>query len=134
MSTNYKALRQLVIEGENADKLAPQAKVVFETMVAHGGVGAETAGIERKALVEALTNEGKLETRQPAERILSYYAPKLEEAGLVVITKTGPDPKAEGEKATKPKGGKKKLTKVTGPTDGEGEAPAGEVPEATVAL
>lgn len=63
---------------KNPEKpVAPQATAILNTIAAH------TDGIVRPELVEAL--KPVLVTRQPAERILTYYQAALIEAGLVRI-------------------------------------------------
>lgn len=57
--------------------IAPQATTILNTIFAHPD------GIVRPALVEAL--KSVLVTRQPAERILTYYQAALVDAGLVRI-------------------------------------------------
>ena len=59
------------------EKLAPQARVIVNTIET-----IKTA--DREALVKAL--DGKLQTRQPIGRILSYYQKSLVEAGYLTIT------------------------------------------------
>lgn len=67
-----------VAEGE---KLAPQARVIVAAVQAAG-----TTGITREALNTALT--GKLVTRQPIGRIVTYYQKLLIERGYLVINET----------------------------------------------
>lgn len=63
---------------KNPEKpVAPQAQTILNTIAAHPN------GIVRGELVEAL--KPVLVTRQPAERILTYYQAALIEAGLVRI-------------------------------------------------
>lgn len=66
-----------VKEGE---KLAPQARTIVNTLELH------KAGLSRADLVTALT--GKLNTRQPESRILTYYQKSLIERGYVRIEET----------------------------------------------
>lgn len=58
-------------------KLAPQARVIVNTMET-----LKTAN--RDELVKAL--DGKLQTRQPIGRIVTYYQKTLVEAGYITIT------------------------------------------------
>lgn len=60
------------------EKLAPQARVIVNTL--------ETAGApqEREALCKLL--EGKVTTRQPIGRILTYYQKLLSDRGYLTIT------------------------------------------------
>lgn len=66
-----------VAEGE---KLAPQARVIVNVLSEHKD------GVSRAELVTALT--GKLNTRQPEGRILTYYQKTLVERGYVRIEET----------------------------------------------
>ena len=61
---------------ESKTKLAPQAQEIVKTIQEMG-----TAGVLRNDLVEAL--KGRLKTRQPEERILSYYQKALIESGAI---------------------------------------------------
>jgi hypothetical protein len=61
------------------DKLPKQAQVLSETLAAAG-----KKGFTKDEFVAAL--EGKLETRQPIERIIAYYQKKLETMGLVKVS------------------------------------------------
>lgn len=58
-----------------AKRVAPQLQVIADVLAAAG-----EAGTTRKELVAAL--EGKLTTRQPIGRILSYYQKDLQKYGL----------------------------------------------------
>lgn len=60
------------------EKLAPQARVIVNTV--------ESAGkpLDREELVKAL--DGKLQTRQPIGRIVTYYQKLLVERGYITIT------------------------------------------------
>jgi hypothetical protein len=64
-------------EGE---KLAPQARVIINMMSQHPD------GLSRAELVTAVT--GKLNTRQPEGRILTYYQKSLVERGYIRIEQT----------------------------------------------
>ncbi len=63
-----------VAEGE---KLAPQARVIVNVLSEH------KAGITREDLSKAL--DGKLTTRQPIGRIVTYYQKLLVERGYITI-------------------------------------------------
>jgi 3-oxoacyl-ACP reductase-like protein len=58
-------------------KLAPQARVIVNVME-------NLKSANREELVKALI--GKLQTRQPEGRILTYYQKTLVEAGYITIT------------------------------------------------
>lgn len=60
-------------------KLAPQARVIV-------GAIKELKSVEREALVKVLS-DGRLTTRQPVERILTYYQKSLETQGLIKMEK-----------------------------------------------
>lgn len=64
-----------VAEGE---KLAPQARVIVNVLSDH------KEGLTREALSKAL--DGKLVTRQPIGRIVTYYQKMLVERGYITIT------------------------------------------------
>jgi hypothetical protein len=63
-----------VAEGE---KLAPQARVIVNVLADHKN------GLTREDLSKAL--EGKLQTRQPIGRIVTYYQKMLVERGYISI-------------------------------------------------
>jgi hypothetical protein len=63
-----------VAEGE---KLAPQARVIVNVLADHKN------GLTREDLSKAL--EGKLQTRQPIGRIVTYYQKTLVERGYITI-------------------------------------------------
>jgi hypothetical protein len=60
------------------EKLAPQARVIVNVL--------ESAGkpLDREAFVDSL--KGKVQTRQPEGRILTYYQKLLVERGYLTIT------------------------------------------------
>lgn len=62
------------------DKLAPQARTIVNVLSEHKD------GLSRADLVTALT--GKLNTRQPEGRILTYYQKLLTERGHLKIEET----------------------------------------------
>lgn len=70
----YKALRN-PIEGE---KLSPQAEVILSVIKDAGD-----EGIKRGDLIMNLSSA--LTTRQPAERVLAFYQPKLVAASLISV-------------------------------------------------
>ncbi len=63
-----------VAEGE---KLAPQARVIVNVLADH------KSGLTREDLNKAL--DGKLQTRQPIGRIVTYYQKTLVERGYITI-------------------------------------------------
>lgn len=85
-----KVLREL----QEDEKVAPQAKVILNTIVTAVGVG-ET--IDMDDLVNKLTDSGELNTRQEPKRVVAYYLPKLKEAGLVEVEKVAGADDEEGE-------------------------------------
>lgn len=91
MGDKIKLLRAITAD----DKLAPQQRVFTDEMT-KVGVGKE---IERDELVKRVVAGGKLVTRQTPERILGYYIPKFQEAGILELIKA---PKAAKPAAEKP--------------------------------
>lgn len=61
--------------------ISPQAKVILETLKEGGG------NMDRQDLVSKLEKGNKLKTEQPVTRIVSFYTPKLVEAGLIEVNK-----------------------------------------------
>lgn len=77
-STRYKAVSgRSPVAGEK--KLAPQAAEIVKVVEEHG-----EAGVLRPALIEAL--KGRLKTKQPEERILTYYQKALVDGGYVTTS------------------------------------------------
>lgn len=72
----YKHLRDPI----NGEKLAPQSQLILAT-IKDGGEG----GINRGDLIMKLSS--LLTTKQPPERVLAFYQPKLVESGLISVTK-----------------------------------------------
>ena len=62
--------------------VAPQAKTIIATIEAHGA-----EGVVRPQLVKELVTT--LTTRQPAERILTYYQKTLVDVGAIQIVNPG---------------------------------------------
>lgn len=62
------------------DKLAPQARVIVDTIMESAGVG---NAMDRDDLVAKLIEGGRLNTRQEPMRIVAYYVPRLKESGLI---------------------------------------------------
>ena len=76
------------------DKLAPQARVIVNVLSEH-----KENGLKRDDLVTALV--GKLNTRQPESRILTYYQKALAVGGYIQIETTElPTEAAPAEAAT----------------------------------
>lgn len=71
---------KFVYVGEPNCKVAPQAQGIVNVLKEQG-----KKGCTRKELVVAL--EGRIETRQPVGRILSYYQKKLIEAEAISLEK-----------------------------------------------
>lgn len=69
-------------EDGSAKKLAPQAQVIVDTIAEFG-----TEGVTRKDLVAKLEADGKLKTKQPVGRILSYYQKDIVKFGTVTHVK-----------------------------------------------
>lgn len=65
------------------EKMAPQMRGIVNCVIAAHGAG-NPVTIEQ--IVAAM--EGNITTRQPLERIFGYYAPKLEEAGLITVERS----------------------------------------------
>lgn len=65
---------------KEGDKLAPQARVIVNVLAENDTSG---TGVTRDDLVTALV--GKLNTRQPEARILTYYQKTLVEAGYIKV-------------------------------------------------
>lgn len=63
---------------EPAKRLPPQAQVIVNAIEAAG-----PTGIKRADLITALT--GKLVTRQPVGRIVSYYQKEIQNRGCVTV-------------------------------------------------
>ena len=69
---------EFVKDPGEADKLAPQAKIIVEEIKKAGKV-------DRAGLVKALQANTNFKTRQPVERIVTYYQKDLEKAGLIKV-------------------------------------------------
>ena len=78
LKTRFFAVAREIAESE---KCPPQAVLIVKTVAAAGGRIART---ELLNLLRRPTEEGGLATRQSAERILSFYRPRLMEAGILV--------------------------------------------------
>lgn len=76
--------------------VAPQANVIVDVIKAAG-----EAGIKRGDLVVGL--KGPLKTRQPEERILTYYQASLVDAGIIKIVNPERDAAATAKTAPEPK-------------------------------
>jgi hypothetical protein len=96
MKTLMTVKRELVTEGETSDKQSPQAVTIVNTIIAKVGLGNP---IDRAALVAELESAGTLNTRQDVGRVVSYYQPRLQEAGLLEVTKESEA--SDGEKPAK---------------------------------
>lgn len=103
MKTLITVKRAIVTEGDNKDKQSPQAVTIVETIVAKVGVGKP---IDRTDLVKELESSGKLNTRQDVGRVVSYYQPRLQEAGIIDVVKESEA--SDAEKPAKSTGGSKK--------------------------
>lgn len=77
------------------EKAAPQVKAMIAAVV-------EDHGLNTAVTVEQIAKsmEGNVTTRQPLERIFGYYAPKLEEAGIIEVERS----EAAAPKSKKDKG------------------------------
>jgi len=91
----------------DTDKVAPQAKMVFDIVKGKGRV-------DRKIVVDELGKNPLFKTKQTPERIVGYYQPKLLAAGLIKV-----------EVVTEPKPEKPAKVKAEAPA---AEAPAAEAP------
>lgn len=98
-----KTFIKLVREKTAEDKFGPQVQACYDAVhkAVEGKVGERA---ERKTVIETLTASTGLVTRQDPARILSFYQPKLVEAGVIEIVKEAePKPeKAPKETAAKP--------------------------------
>lgn len=77
MSITYKAKTDV------GDKRLPPQLTTIIKLIKEAG----EAGIERDALIAQLTEGNKLNTRQPVDRVLSYYHTRMEELDAVSISK-----------------------------------------------
>jgi len=109
MGTRIKTVKFLR-DPTDADKLAPQSKAIVTSAIAAYGVNTE---MTVKDVVVAMTPN--ITTRQPMERIFGYYAPKLEEAGLISVERAAAAAVADGEKPKR----KKKEKAAAAVADGE---------------
>ncbi len=78
------------------EKMAPQMKGIVASVVEAHGTG---VSVTVEQIVAAM--EGNITTRQPLERIFGYYAPKLEELGLITVERSeaaAPKPRKSKEK------------------------------------
>ena len=62
--------------GSVPEKLSPQAKIIIDLLANYGD-----AGVSRKELIEEL--KPLLKTRQPTERVLSFYSVVLKHDGVI---------------------------------------------------
>lgn len=69
---------EFVKDPGEGQKLAPQAKLIVAEIKKAGK-------INRADLVKALGANGEFKTRQPIERIVTYYQKDLEAAGLIKL-------------------------------------------------
>lgn len=104
MKTIMKVLRAVVTEGEAAEKHSPQALTILNTITAKVGLNQP---IDRSDVVAELESSGALNTRQDVGRVISYYQPRLQAAGLLEVTKESEASDTE-KKATKAKTASKK--------------------------
>ena len=98
-----KTFIKLVREKKEDDKFGPQVQACYDAVhkAVEGKVGERA---ERKTVIETLTSDTGLVTKQDPARILSFYQPKLVEAGVIEIVKEA-EPKPEKpakETAAKP--------------------------------
>lgn len=98
-----KTFIKLVRVKAEADKFGPQVQACYNAILAAvDGKAGEKA--ERKTVIDKLTSGSDLVTKQDPARILSFYQPKLVEAGVIEIVKEA-EPKPEKpakETAAKP--------------------------------
>lgn len=89
--TSVKFVREIADE----EKIAPQARGIVESVV-------EVHGLNTAVTTDQITAamEGNITTKQPLARIFGYYAPKLEEAGLIQVERS----EAAAPKTKKKKG------------------------------
>jgi hypothetical protein len=94
-------------------RLPPQLTTIIKLIKEAGD-----AGIERDKLIEQLTEGNKLNTRQPVDRVLSYYHTRMEELDAVSISKPA---KMPAEVKVKAKG---RETVVIGEPGTSGDVPS----------
>lgn len=90
----------LLRDYKDEDKLAPQCKVVLDVLKAKAG-GLKKP-LERQDLIKAITDSGKLTTRQDVGRVISFYQPRLIEDGIIDVVKVQDEVKEKPAKAGKP--------------------------------
>lgn len=76
--TPQKKVYEFVADPKEGTKLAPQAKLIVEEVKKAGK-------IERGELAKALGANPNFKTRQPIERIITYYQKELEAAGVLKL-------------------------------------------------
>jgi len=117
-------------------KLAPQARVIFAGLVALAA-NPDTSSEEKYLPVErqVATNAwsvdeefiANINTQQDLPRILSFYAPTLEELGLIKILRTKAEKPVKAEQAPKePKRPKVKVEKEKKVSTKKGQKPGDE--------
>lgn len=121
-----KTFIKLVREKKEDDKFGPQVQACYDAVhkAVEGKVGERA---ERKTVIETLTSDTGLVTKQDPARILSFYQPKLVEAGVIEIVKEA-EPKPEKpakETAAKPAGAaNKEAAPAAAPKPAAAPAPA----------
>jgi hypothetical protein len=76
-------------------RLPPQLSTIIKLIKEAG-----SEGITRDALIEKLSDGNKLNTRQPVDRVLSYYHTRMEELDAVTISKPAKQPATAKTKAS----------------------------------
>lgn len=98
----------------DADKPAPQAKVIYDTIARAGA-----SGVTKEQLLLTLEQEGNLKTRQTVDRVFVWYIDELIVNGLVEVRYAEKAEKPANEDgAEKPKR-KKKAAAAEAPAEGE---------------
>ena len=104
-----------------SQKCPPQAKLIIDILSAQPNQTATRA--ELMALLKRDPADGGLKTTQTAEKILGFYQPKLEEQGILKVTKNVTETQVEApDKPSKTKAAKgKKVDVATGEEVGASE-------------
>lgn len=94
------------------EKMAPQSKIIMNILENGAGVGVAQERDEVQKTLNARVEE--LKTRQPPERILGFYIPRLVADGYISVDKT---PKVKAEKPAKESKAKAEKTTAAKPKD-----------------
>lgn len=98
----------------DADKPAPQAKVIYDTIARAGA-----SGVTKEQLLLTLEYEGNLKTRQTVDRVFVWYIDELIVNGLVEVRYAEKAEKPANEDGTEKPKRKKKAAAAEAPAEGE---------------